>query len=87
MSKSEQTELLDLGRAEKKPKGIRRQMGFLGKNMREFVRAPKDKFCAKCERLLEEGSPVVKIAPLVNGKPDISKLEYFHNQNKGSCLG
>lgn len=86
MPESKQIELFNLGRAEKKPKGIRRQMGFLGKNMREFVKAPKGKACAKCERPLEEGSPVVKLAPLVNGKPDVSKLEYFHRQDTGSCL-
>lgn len=61
-------------------------MGFLGENMREFVKAPEGKFCAKCGKPLEKGLSVVKVAPLVKGRPDINKFEYFHRQDAGSCL-
>ncbi len=84
---SEQIKLFEQNNHEEKlPKGPKRQMGFAGENMREFVNAPAGKVCAKCEQPLERGLPVVKFAPLVNGKPDISRLEYFHRQDKGSCL-
>lgn len=86
MVESEQSEIFKIQVNEKKQKIPKRKMGFLGENMREFVRAPKDKFCAKCGKPLEKGLLVVKIAPLIRGKPDISKLEYFHRQNTGSCL-
>lgn len=71
---------------EKPPEGLKRRMGLLGENMREFVKAPEGKVCAKCGKEIERGLPVVKIAPLVNRKPDISKLEYFHRQDDKSCL-
>ncbi len=84
---SEQIKLFEKNNPKKeKPKARKRQMGFLGENMREYVKAPEDKICAKCGKSLEKGLPVVKIAPLVNGKPDIGRLEYFHRQDKGSCL-